>query len=147
MTDIVSPAVRSRMMSSIRGKDTTPELVLRKALHVRGFRYRLNARDLPGSPDIVLPKWGAVLFVHGCYWHRHHGCPKATMPSSNVAFWREKFAQNVERDRRNLADLLGLGWRVGIVWECAIFSTPPTELMPDIEEFVSGGKHEQAEFG
>lgn len=146
MTDIVSPAVRSRMMSNIRGKDTKPELVLRKALHARGFRYRLNARDLPGSPDIVLPKWRAVLFVHGCYWHRHPGCPKATMPSSNVAFWREKFAQNVARDRRNLADLMDLGWRVGIVWECVITKMPPTELLPSIEAFISGGEREQAEF-
>jgi DNA mismatch endonuclease (patch repair protein) len=104
------------MMSRIRGRNTRPEVVLRKALHRRGFRFRLNAKKLSGSPDIVLPRWKTVLFVHGCYWHRHPGCRKATTPSSNVEFWAKKFRQNVERDARNIRDLQEAGWRVGVVW-------------------------------
>ena len=146
MVDVVKPEVRSRMMSRIRGRNTRPELVLRKALHRDGFRFRLNVKGLPGSPDIVLPKWKTVLFVHGCYWHRHHGCPKATTPSSNVEFWTDKFRQNVERDARNIHDLLEAGWRVGVVWECAIGREPSRSLIKKVQEFILRGLPGHADF-
>lgn len=119
MTDIVSPEVRSRMMSGIRAKNTRPELVLRRALHALGFRYRLHVRNLPGKPDLVFPKYRAIIQVHGCFWHRH-GCSKTTNPASNSEFWQMKFARNVDRDREVERRLRELGWRVGIVWECEI---------------------------
>ena len=134
------------MMSRIRGRNTKPEIVLRRALHHRGLRYRLNARKLPGSPDIVLTKWKTVLFVHGCYWHRHVGCQKATTPSSNVEFWEKKFRQNITRDSKNIRDLLDLGWRVGVVWECAIGREPPSDLVESVKEFVVRGLLNQMVF-
>ncbi|WP_372574844.1 very short patch repair endonuclease [Ruegeria jejuensis] len=146
MADIVKPEVRSRMMSRIRGRNTKPEISLRKALHRRGLRYRLNVRNLPGSPDIVFPKWKTVLFVHGCYWHRHPGCPKTTTPSSNAEFWADKFEQNVERDKRNVDDLLSSGWRVGIVWECVIGHDPTESLLDKIEVFLHGDDGRPQEF-
>ncbi|MFC7699476.1 very short patch repair endonuclease [Bradyrhizobium sp. GCM10028915] len=105
------------MMSGIRGKNTRPELILRKLLHARGFRYRLHA-NLPGKPDLVFPKHKAVLFVHGCFWHRHE-CSIFKWPVTRVEFWRTKINGNFERDQRNVQKLLGQGWRVGVVWECA----------------------------
>ncbi|TNF13016.1 MAG: DNA mismatch endonuclease Vsr [Rhodobacteraceae bacterium] len=138
MADIVDKNTRSRMMSGIRGANTKPEVMLRKALHAAGFRFRLNVRSLPGTPDIVLPKWSTVIQVHGCYWHRHAGCPKATTPSSNVDFWSEKFSANVKRDARVLAELHVLGWRTGIVWECAIGRKVTSALINEITEFVRG---------
>lgn len=133
-------------MRSVHRKDTLPERTLRKALHHKGFRYRLNVKDLPGSPDIVLPKRNTVLFVHGCYWHRHAGCPKATMPSSNIEFWAEKFVRNVKRDARNIRDLLDAGWRVGVVWECAIGREPSSGLIKSLEHFIVSGKPDRAVF-
>lgn len=118
MADIVDKATRSRMMAGIGGKNTKPEMVLRRSLHARGFRYRLHVASLPGKPDIVLPKHRAVILVHGCFWHRHPGCRFATTPSTRPDFWSEKFRQNVSRDQRNLAALRNLGWRVATVWEC-----------------------------
>jgi DNA mismatch endonuclease, patch repair protein len=120
MVDIVSPAVRSRMMASIKGKDTKPELVVRSFLHRAGFRFSLHRKDLPGRPDIVLPKYRTVVFVHGCFWHRHAGCRFATTPERNAAFWRSKFRENTLRDRRNRAALLQLGWRVETLWSCEL---------------------------
>ena len=144
MVDVVTPEVRSRMMASIRGKDTKPEIALRRALHACGFRYRLHERKLAGKPDLVFPKWGSVLFVHGCYWHRHEGCPKASTPSSNVRFWQEKFARNVARDRRNVGRLLADGWRVGIVWECCIGRKPDPALVEEIADFLRDGDRTRA---
>ena len=109
-------------MSGIRGKDTRPEMMVRKGLHRLGFRFRLHNRNLPGKPDLVLPKRAAVVFVHGCYWHRHQGCRYATTPSTRPEFWQAKFQGNVERDRRNQRELMKAGWRVFIVWECALRS-------------------------
>lgn len=129
VADIVDKATRSRMMSGIRGKDTKPERELRRALHRRGLRYRLHARDLPGRPDIVLPRFRAVLLVHGCFWHRHERCSFATTPSSNVAFWMSKFSGTMDRDKRNVRSLLERGWRVGVVWECAIRSSDGAEVV------------------
>lgn len=110
------------MMSSIGGKDTKPELALRRALFAKGFRYRLHVKDMPGRPDIVLPKWNAAIFVHGCFWHRHPGCKYTTTPSTRPEFWNEKFLGNRRRDLCNIEALLEQGWRVAVVWECAINS-------------------------
>lgn len=118
MADIVNSETRSRMMAGIRGRDTTPELLIRKALHRKGFRFRVHVRTLPGCPDLVFPKYHAVIFVHGCFWHRHSGCSLATMPSSNVNFWSEKFAKTVERDESILDRLRAQKWRIGVIWEC-----------------------------
>jgi DNA mismatch endonuclease (patch repair protein) len=120
MVDVVDNITRSRMMSGIRGKDTKPELGLRRALHRLGLRYRLHVAGLPGRPDIVLPKYGAVIEVHGCFWHRHEHCTFCTDPASNRSFWRAKFGDTVNRDKRNLEALRKLGWRVAVVWECSV---------------------------
>lgn len=109
-------------MARIRGTDTQPELVLRKELHRAGLRYRLHARQLPGRPDLVLPRHRAVVFVHGCFWHRHGGCAIATTPKSNTAFWQEKFSRNVARDRSVTERLQAEGWRVFVAWECELAS-------------------------
>ena len=135
MTDIVSPEVRSRMMSGIRAKDTRPELVLRRELHALGFRYRLHVRNLPGKPDLVFPKYQAIIQVHGCFWHRH-GCSKTTNPASNSEFWQTKFARNVDRDREVECRLRELGWRVGIAWECEIASEHKLLWINAITRFI-----------
>ena len=118
MTDTISPDRRSWLMSRIKSGDTQPEMVGRSTLHRLGFRFSLRRKDLPGHPDVVLRKWKCVVFVHGCFWHRHPGCPVATMPKSRVGFWAEKFRRNVERDARVRAELEAAGWRVIVVWEC-----------------------------
>lgn len=115
---------RSRNMAAIAGKNTRPELRLRSAVFALGLRFRLHARGLPGSPDLVFPKYRAVVFVHGCFWHRHSGCRFTTVPKNNAAFWRQKFAGNIARDASARAALLALGWRVAIVWECGLKSSP-----------------------
>lgn len=119
MADIVDRPTRSRMMSGIRGKNTKPEYVIRRGLHARGFRFRLHARDLPGQPDIVLPKYGAVIEVRGCFWHGHD-CPLFKWPKTRIEFWRNKIEATRARDRRNVAALERCGWRVFVVWECEI---------------------------
>lgn len=119
MTDVVDKKTRSRMMSGIQGKDTKPELIIRKGLFARGFRYRLHDKRLPGKPDLVLPKYNAVIFVHGCFWHAH-GCVLFKWPKTRITFWREKISGNKARDKRNAAELLSNGWRVMQVWECSI---------------------------
>ena len=116
--DRISPQRRSWNMSRIRAKDTAPELIVRRELHRRGFRFRLHRRDLPGCPDIVLPKHRQVIFVNGCFWHRHDGCSLAAIPKSNQAFWQEKFQKTVERDKRTRKELKDAGWSVHVVWEC-----------------------------
>lgn len=118
MVDVVDKATRSRMMSGIRGKNTSPELIVRKFLHAQGLRYKLHAKDLPGKPDLVFPKYGVVIFVHGCFWHRHSGCRYSTTPSSNQNFWMQKFDDNVRRDREAIKKLKKAGWRVLVIWEC-----------------------------
>lgn len=107
-------------MSRIRGRDTAPERVVRSALHRLGYRFRLHRRDLPGRPDIVLPRLSTVVFVHGCFWHRHARCRFAYTPKSNIAFWLEKFASNVDRDRRTTRQLRSEGWKVVTIWECQV---------------------------
>jgi len=111
--------VRSRMMSGIRGRNTKPEWTVRRALHARGFRYRLHARDLPGHPDIVLPRHQSVIFVHGCFWHGHD-CPLFRWPKTRPEFWRTKIDRNRANDAKQQAELQSAGWRVAIVWECAL---------------------------
>lgn len=118
--DVVDPAVRSRIMAAIKGRNTKPEIALRRAMHARGFRFRLHRPDLPGRPDFTLPKHRAVCFVHGCFWHRHQGCRLASTPSTRTDFWQAKFAANVARDARNEAMILSIGWRLAIIWECAV---------------------------
>lgn len=120
MPDVVGAATRSRMMSGIRAKDTKPELVVRRYLHRCGFRFRLHDRLLPGSPDIVLPKYLTVVEVRGCFWHCHKGCRYAARPKSNAAFWETKLRSNVERDARNAAAMEAVGWRVLVIWECEV---------------------------
>lgn len=119
-TDNVDKVTRSRIMSAVRGKNTKPELALRRALHARGFRFRLHAGKVRGRPDLVLPKYRAVVFVHGCFWHRHQGCRYATIPSTRSEFWQAKFDANVARDSAVRRKLLEDGWRVATVWECAL---------------------------
>lgn len=112
-------------MSRIKGRDTGPELRLRSLLHRAGFRFRLHAKDLPGKPDIVLPKYRTAIFVHGCFWHRHEGCRHATTPSTRADFWQDKFAANVNRDERNRTALEAAGWRVETIWECELRADAP----------------------
>jgi len=119
MTDVVDSATRSRMMSGIRGRNTKPEILIRSLLHRHGFRFRLHARDLPGKPDIVLPRYHAVIFVHGCFWHGHD-CPLFKWPGTRPDFWRDKIGQNRANDHKAREALLASEWRVAIVWECAI---------------------------
>jgi DNA mismatch endonuclease, patch repair protein len=119
-------------MAGIRAKNTKPELLLRRALHRSGYRFRLHDKRLPGRPDLVFPKFRAVLLVHGCYWHRHEGCWLATTPATNSEFWRAKFEGNVERDARTCASLFSAGWRVGVVWECATRTMPASRIAEHI---------------
>ncbi len=123
MADVVDVETRSRMMSGIRAKNTKPELLLRSMLHRRGFRFRLHARHLPGTPDMVLTKFGAAIFVHGCFWHGH-GCPVFKWPKSREAFWREKISRNQSNDKKAVEALIAAGWRVAVIWECALRKRP-----------------------
>ena len=134
MTDIVDKQTRSRMMAGIKGKDTKPEKVLRRALHARGFRFRLHSKQVYGRPDLVFPKYGAVVFVHGCFWHRHEGCRFATTPSTRTDFWKSKFEANVARDKLVQSELLQIGWRVATVWECAL--KKPDQIQASVERLT-----------
>jgi DNA mismatch endonuclease, patch repair protein len=118
MTDIVTPARRSEMMSRIRGRDTAPEKAVRSVLHGLGYRFRLHVGHLPGSPDIVLPKYQTAILVHGCFWHRHKGCRFCYVPKSRIDFWEKKFSANQRRDKGAHSALKKLGWRVIVIWEC-----------------------------
>ncbi len=126
MLDTLSAAERSERMSRIRGKDTKPEVWVRKFLHAQGFRFRLHRKDLPGRPDIVLPKYASVVFVQGCFWHAHH-CQKGRIPATRSSFWQAKFEGNKIRDERNIRKLRRLGWRIFQVWECEL--AKPTNRM------------------
>src|SRR4051794_34831289 len=118
--DIVDSATRSRMMGQIRSRDTKPEMAVRKFLHANGFRYRLHDRKLPGRPDLVLPKYQTVVFVHGCFWHQHSGCSLAYTPATRREAWAEKFSLNKTRDERALEALKKMGWNVIVIWECGL---------------------------
>ena len=119
MPDVVDRQTRSQMMSGIRGKDTKPEITVRKGLHARGFRYRLHDKTVAGKPDLILPRYRAAIFVHGCFWHQH-GCHLFKMPSTRREFWKDKLAANRKRDANVRAALLNSGWRILTIWECAL---------------------------
>jgi DNA mismatch endonuclease, patch repair protein len=133
--DIVTPAKRSLMMSGIRGKNTKPELAVRKLVHGLGYWFRLHRRDLPGSPDLALPRLKKVIFVHGCFWHRHQGCKFACTPKSNVEFWQTKLNENIRRDTTARHALCSTGWEVLIVWECEVSNLPA--LSQKLSTFLS----------
>jgi len=135
MADHLSKEQRSRNMSRIRSKDSAAEKAVRSILHRLGCRFRLHRRDLPGTPDIVLPKYRTALFVHGCFWHRHQGCKRSFVPSTRTEYWSRKFQANVERDRRNRADLMDMGWQVVVLWECETKDT--TALTAHIKSLIS----------
>jgi len=140
--DVVSKAARSRMMSGIRGKDTKPELIVRKGLHKFGFRYRLHDKMLPGKPDLVLKKYNAVIFVHGCFWHGHT-CHLFKMPQTRREFWESKIKENRERDEKAVSALKNKGWRVGVVWECSIKGRTrmnPGELISSLTSWIKSNR-------
>ena len=139
MVDTLSKERRSWNMSRIRGSNTAPEVALRSLLHGAGYRFRLHDRKLPGKPDIVLTRHKAVIFVNGCYWHRHQNCKNATTPSTRTEFWTDKFEATVERDRRKADDLRSLGWNVITVWECDI-AKRPSEVVAEVEGQLGGMK-------
>ena len=120
MSESMTAEQRSRIMSRIRGKDTRPEIVVRQFLHANGYRFRLHRKDLPGTPDIVLPKYHTVVFVHGCFWHRHEGCRYTSTPTTNREFWEQKFEANKWRDERDIRLLEDMGWKVLVIWECEV---------------------------
>ncbi len=136
MVDFMNSAVRSALMSRIRAKDTKPEVIVRKQLWARGFRFRLHTRRLAGTPDLVLHKWNALVFVHGCFWHRHEGCTFFRLPKTRTNFWDAKLSANRQRDLAVIEVLLGAGWRVAVVWECAI-RLNPTEMGSQLAEWLA----------
>jgi len=146
VTDVVDPATRSRMMSGIGGRNTKPEIVVRKALFAAGFRFRLHRKDLPGCPDVVLPGRRIAVFVHGCFWHAHRGCRFAKIPAARREFWEAKLAANVDRDRRAIDALLSSGWRVLLVWECATRSAELREALPELLRRWIDGPEVSGEF-
>ena len=136
-------ATRSRMMSGIRGRNTKPEILVRSLLHREGFRFRLHVRELPGKPDIVLPKYRAAIFVHGCFWHGHD-CPLYRLPGTRPDFWRNKIDRNRASDRRARDALLAAGWRVAVVWECALrgAGTDPGQVAQRLAVWLRGNEPE-----
>ncbi|WP_434149448.1 very short patch repair endonuclease [Methylocaldum gracile subsp. desertum] len=139
--DTLSPEERSKRMSLIRGTGSAPEIKLRRLVHGMGFRYRLHVKELPGKPDLVFPSKRAVIFMHGCFWHRHPDCKLARIPKSKLDFWKPKLEANKERDLRNQKELRSLGWRVLVVWECEIDNTERLSLI--IREFLREQKGEK----
>ena len=137
MSEKISPETRSRMMAGIRGKDTKPELMIRRHLHAQGLRFRLFARELAGRPDVVLPRWKVVVFAHGCFWHGHQDCSFFRLPKTRPEFWGAKIQRNVERDSVAIAQLREAGWRVAIIWECALRKEPDRTL-DRLVSFVRG---------
>ena len=146
MADHFSPEQRRYCMSRIRGKDTKPEILVRKGLHARGFRFRLQDRKLPGTPDIVLPKWGVAIMVNGCFWHGHKGCRYATRPKANTEFWDAKIVRNRHRDEVTAAHLEALGWTVITIWECELKGKDAAEARLDAladEIRIAGAKRKE----
>lgn len=145
MPDKLTPSQRSYCMSRIRGKDTKPEILVRRGLHARGFRFRLQERRLPGKPDIVLPKYGVAIMVNGCFWHGHKGCTLATRPKTNMEFWENKIARNRHRDEVTTAHLEALGWTVITVWECELKGkeTGEARIQRLAEEIIQAGERKR----
>lgn len=137
MTDTVSKAKRSWNMQQIRSGNTKPEKIARTSLFKMGYRFRLHVRDLPGKPDIVLPRYHTVIFVNGCFWHRHANCIEASRPKSNSKYWEEKIQRNQLRDLRNMRDLQTIGWRVIVLWECDIIKRPQ-DTFQNVDNLLSG---------
>jgi DNA mismatch endonuclease (patch repair protein) len=135
MVDVFSPEERSAIMARIKSRNTKPEILVRKVVHSLGYRFRLHRDNLPGKPDIVLPRRSKVIFVHGCFWHGHSRCARATMPSTNVTFWKEKIANNKARDRKVLRQLRNSGWKVLIIWQCQIIDI--SNLKQQLSSFLS----------
>ncbi|WP_439668438.1 Very short patch repair endonuclease [Cupriavidus necator] len=146
MVDVVSVETRSRMMSGIRAKNTRPEMRLRRFLHKAGFRYRLHDRSLPGTPDLVFPRFRTVILVHGCFWHRHVNCRLATTPGTNVEFWQRKFASNVERDCLAVGKLLAAGWKVIVIWECGLKSVGAENRLEWLPGHITDGLQQYLEW-
>jgi DNA mismatch endonuclease (patch repair protein) len=132
--DVFGKDKRSQIMSRVRGKDTKPELIVRSLLHRMGYRFRIHRTDLPGNPDITLPKHKKVIFVHGCFWHGHLACARAKRPSTNVEFWQKKLDKNIQRDTQNIAKLVALGWTVLVIWQCEVKNLP--NLKYKLEHFL-----------
>ncbi len=129
-------------MASVKNKNSKPEVNLRKALFAKGLRYRIHVKNLPGHPDVVFPRYQAVIFIHGCFWH-HHGCKHGNLPATNTSFWRKKFHENVLRDRQNIAKLKRLGWRVKVIWSCQLKNRQKVysdESLQDIMKWLVGEK-------
>lgn len=145
MVDVVDAETRSRMMSGIRGRNTRPEIIVRSLLHRQGFRFRLHVRELPGKPDIVLPKYCAVIFVHGCFWHGHD-CPLYRLPDTRSDFWQNKIDGNRARDHKARAALLATGWRIAVVWECALrgAGADPEEVAQRLTAWLRSNEPETA---
>ena len=145
MADVFTPEKRSEVMSKIRSKNTRPEETVRKWLFNNGFRYRKNVAALPGKPDVVLPKYGAVIFVHGCFWHGHAGCRYFVVPKTRTEWWLEKINRNIEKDGKSQSALAAIGWKVIVVWECEIRRKADAEsrllqLAADLRSLVAGEK-------
>jgi DNA mismatch endonuclease, patch repair protein len=134
MTDVFSKEKRSWIMSRVKGRDTKPEILVRSLIFRMGFRFRLHRRDLPGTPDIVLPRHGKVIFVHGCFWHGHKNCPRSKRPTTNENFWNNKLDGNIKRDKRYRGELRRLGWKPLVVWECE--TKIPEKLLRKLESFL-----------
>lgn len=139
MPEKIAPETRSRMMAGIRGTDTKPERLVRSGLHASGFRFRLHRRELPGRPDLVLPKWKVVVFVHGCFWHGHAGCAYYRIPKTRTEFWIDKISTNIRRDAAAIDALRAVGWRVAVVWECAL-RRDADEVVRTLGGFIRSGE-------
>lgn len=135
MPDVFSPKTRSTIMSRIKGRDTNPERIVRSIIHRMGYRFRLHAKELPGKPDIVLPKHKKLVFVNGCFWHGHKGCKRAKIPATNTTFWLKKINSNIARDKKKLKELKKLGWKPLVVWQCQL--RDKQELTMSIRNFLS----------
>jgi len=134
ITDVFSPKKRSEVMSKIRSKNTKIELIVRKWLFSFGYRYRINDKRYPGTPDIVLPKYKTAIFIHGCFWHQHEGCKKSHLPKSRVDYWKNKLNKNVERDKNKIKSLEKMGWNVIIIWECELIHNQEDRLISLLEQ-------------
>nr|WP_319776211.1 very short patch repair endonuclease [uncultured Sphaerochaeta sp.] len=137
MTDIYSKIKRSKIMSKISGKNTKPEIIIRKIAHKLGHRFRLHRKDLPGKPDIVFPKYKKVIFVNGCFWHGHKNCSRSTLPITRKKFWQEKIGANKRRDKRNKAALTKLGWSYLVIWQCEIKNSTFSKIENKINQFLT----------
>lgn len=130
----ITPEVRSQMMAAVKGKNTKPEIIVRKMLHAMGFRFRLHRKELPGRPDIVLPKYRTVVLVNGCFWHQHPGCQMSRRPKSRPDYWEPKLDGNIQRDKKNRTELVKLGWRVITIWECELEN--PEEIAAKLKNLI-----------